>query len=621
MKSRTVELTWNDKRRYPVVNISDVTHATELQYLPELHEVDTMSLDEAKRHVTSQPEWMNRLIYGENLLVMQRLLDEGYEETFDLIYIDPPFFTGNNSFNKVLKEKRTGKVLTTTNAYQDDWNGLDTYLQFIYDRLLLMRRLLASTGSLLVHCDWHAGHYLKVLLDEIFGPRSFQNEIVWCYTGAGQTPRYFPRKHDTIFWYVKNPSRYTFNVDEMRVPYKKSNLAAGKTSYAGRKSDAYLKALDQRGKLLEDWWTDIATIGYSHSEITGFPTQKPERLLERMIRACSNENDLVGDFFCGSGTTVVVAEKLNRRWIASDMSSISIHVTLKRLLSLQQSRNLDVKDRRAPHGKKASPFVYQKLFLNRLRNSRHQLRNKLKNVLLSWVQAKASNKDLLLDGYRLDETQAVMISFERPTSTHYHQIRDHILSSPRDSIDSLLWIAPTWNLALIDDWKDDLKSSAGIHLFPYVIPRYHELVWHVQQNLLLDKGPRTFKTIHQPIPVPKIQFEFKRKTIDNTNTVEIILKDYQLPRNVISSTRNRNATINMESRLEAVDIWMIGILLQPQGQFIPIWSSFRSRDHDKVDLNSKIGKNMLKMGNIAIKIIDVLGIENWWIESHDQLLF
>ncbi|MBM3253949.1 MAG: site-specific DNA-methyltransferase [Candidatus Omnitrophica bacterium] len=227
-------------------------------------------------------------------------------------------------------------------AYRDTWGrGLDSYLQMMYDRLVLMRELLADNGSIYVHLDWHVGHYVKIIMDEIFGKENCRNEIIWCYTGPSRQSKDFPDKHDVILRYTKSEN-YIFNIDILRVPYKKSSLATGRTTLTGRKDDEYLLELDKRGKLPEDWWADIATIGYKHSEILDFPTQKPEALLERIIKASSNDGDLVADLFCGSGTTLAVAEKLGRRWIGADLSKFAIHTTRKRLLDISGCKPFEV---------------------------------------------------------------------------------------------------------------------------------------------------------------------------------------------------------------------------------------------------------------------------------------
>jgi adenine-specific DNA-methyltransferase len=198
------------------------------------------------------------------------------------------------------------------------------------NRLEIAHEIIALDGTIYVHIDQNESHYLKVLLDEIFGRENFRNEIVWAYTGPSNTPKDFPRKHEVIFRYSRT-ANYTFNDNAIRVPYKKSTLATGKTTLTGRADDERLKELDRRGKVPEDWWSDIATVGYKHDEILdGFSTNKPEGLIKRIINASSNEGDLVLDFFAGSGTTGIVAHKLNRQWILVEQLESQINLMLNR---------------------------------------------------------------------------------------------------------------------------------------------------------------------------------------------------------------------------------------------------------------------------------------------------
>lgn len=278
----------------------------------------------------------NKLIWGDNLQVLSHLLKE-YRGAIDLIYIDPPFDSKADYVRKVKirGEKLDGiqQGLLEEKQYTDIWEK-DEYLQFMYERLLLMRELLSDKGSIYVHCDWHKNSYIRLIMDEVFGQDNFVNEIVWCYTGPTNQKRNFPRKHDTILWYEKNKDKRIFNIEALRVGYKKSTKSGGKTALTGRADDKVLEELDKQGKLVEDWWVDIADIGKAHGEDVGYPTQKTEALVERIISASSNEGDLVADFFIGSGTTAVVAQKLGRRWIGCDINIGAIQTATKRLNQL-----------------------------------------------------------------------------------------------------------------------------------------------------------------------------------------------------------------------------------------------------------------------------------------------
>lgn len=282
--------------------------------------------------------WINRLIYGDNLLVMQALL-AGDEKTsleslrgrVDLVYIDPPFDSKADYRTKIhlpgtdISQKPT---VIEQFAYSDTWkDGTASYLRMICPRLILLRELLSETGSIYVHLDWHVGSYVRILLDEIFGREHFKNEIIWGYSGGGVAKDRFAQKHDTIYAYCKG-AKGVFNPQFTAYSEKSQALikARGGTSIDGKERDL------SRGKHLEDWWSDIQSLQTFDTERVGYSTQKPERLLERIIRASSNEGDLVVDIFGGSGTTAAVAEKLGRRWISADIGKPSALIQRKRFI-------------------------------------------------------------------------------------------------------------------------------------------------------------------------------------------------------------------------------------------------------------------------------------------------
>lgn len=273
-----------------------------------------------------------RLILGDNLDVMSALLPE-YEEGIDLVYADPPFFT-NRKFSARIgrgEDSRKPEKWLLAEGYRDSWTDLDSYLQFLYERLALMYRLLAPNGTLYLHLDWHADAYARLILDELFGREGcFVNEIIWAYHGPSPIRTAFNRKHDTILVYAKGRG-YTFNADAVREPYHPNTVATFKSS---RKA-GFGKTPDlARGKVPEDWWY-FPVVARLHGERTGYPTQKPEALLERIILASSNPGDTVADFFCGSGTTAVVAAKHRRRFIAGDVLPRAVHTARNRLAEMQ----------------------------------------------------------------------------------------------------------------------------------------------------------------------------------------------------------------------------------------------------------------------------------------------
>ncbi|OHA13035.1 MAG: hypothetical protein A3J10_03970 [Candidatus Sungbacteria bacterium RIFCSPLOWO2_02_FULL_54_10] len=298
---------------------------------------------------------MNRLIWGDNLLAMQALLNQGYEGKINLIYIDPPFDSKADYSHKIKLGNGDGIELTKEPsvierlAYKDTWaGGTDSYLDMLYPRLQLMKRLLAPDGSIYVHLDWHVGHYVKVMMDEIFGKENFVNEIVWKkYSGVkNQASKKFTTQTDSIFIYSRNVDKQIFNNqfrplsdEHITSKYKYTDesgrryaLAWGR-GYQENKENKKLYLDETKGAPITSLWDeDGLQLNTSSMERTDYDTQKPESLLERIIINSSNENDLIADFFCGSGTTLAVAEKLNRRWIGCELGKVGIQVARARLV-------------------------------------------------------------------------------------------------------------------------------------------------------------------------------------------------------------------------------------------------------------------------------------------------
>ena len=273
-----------------------------------------------------QPE--NQLILGENLVVMSTLLAE-YAGKVDLIYADPPFFSQKHYPARIGRgeDSRRPQDWKLAEGYPDAWPTLDAYLDMLYPRLRLMHQLLAPTGTLYLHLDWHASAYARLLLDEIFGADRLLNEIVWVYHGPSPIRSAFNRKHDTILVYTKS-EHYTFNVDAVRQPY---NAVTVKTFASSPKAGFGKVPNLARGKVPEDWWY-FPVVARLHNERSGYPTQKPAALLERIVLASSDPGDLVADFFCGSGTTLAVAARLGRRFIGSDIARRAVQTTRARLV-------------------------------------------------------------------------------------------------------------------------------------------------------------------------------------------------------------------------------------------------------------------------------------------------
>lgn len=283
---------------------------------------------------------INRLFHGDNLPAMQGLLAQGYEGKINLIYIDPPFYSQANYTHRITAggTEAGGELQVIERpAYQDTWGGgMDAYLDMLYPRLQLMYRLLAPDGSIYVHLDASISHYIKVLMDEIFGPDSFQREIIWrigWISGYKSAARNWVRNHDNLLFYVKNPGKFTFNKEYLPYPpgYRRRDRqeATGKGYPLEDVWNANPFELALKG---EESLDSIQIKSFSH-EKSGFATQKNKSLLRRIIKASSNPGDLVADFFCGSGTTLVVAAEMGRRWLGCEIGRTGIQVTRKRLVA------------------------------------------------------------------------------------------------------------------------------------------------------------------------------------------------------------------------------------------------------------------------------------------------
>lgn len=299
-------------------------------------------------------DWKNMIVFGDNLQFLKTIYENKdplikgkVKGKVKLIYIDPPFATTDEFQNK-----------EGAKAYNDKKKGAE-FVEFLRKRLIVAREILADDGGIYIHLDQKMSHYIKILMDEIFGKQNFVNEIIWAYSGPSPVKTAFQKKHDTIFWFAKNGVENNFNYSQILIPYDKATLARrgyaettqGGIGFSGKDVSEY-----EKGRVPSDWWNDIPSGGQiSRNELLGYPTQKPEKLLERIIKASSNEGDIVLDFFGGSGSTVAAAEKLGRKWITCDLGKLAYFTMQKRILQIQNSKDLE--DPKKKYGKKAKSFV------------------------------------------------------------------------------------------------------------------------------------------------------------------------------------------------------------------------------------------------------------------------
>lgn len=368
---REVELVWNGKT-------AEVTNVVlPFQTIEQVDEPRTESATfgrDAKRSA-DQPllfdidtrgrqlkGWTNKLIWGDNKLILSSLKNGPLRDEIEkqgglkLIYIDPPFDVGADFSMDI----EIGDDTFTKNpsileeiAYRDTWGkGADSFIAMIYERLILMRGLLADDGSIYLHCDWRVNNHIRSVLDEVFGSNFFKNELIWHYYNKMQgNVNRFASNHDVIYWYTKSKA-YIFN---------QQRESRGKTVRQikrvwDKEKGSIVNAKDENGRVIyietnertvDDIWRLSMLQPADKSENLRYPTQKPESIVERIIKASSNEGDLIADFFCGSGTTAAVAEKLGRKWIATDLGKFAIHTTRKRMIGVQRELKTEGKNYRA----------------------------------------------------------------------------------------------------------------------------------------------------------------------------------------------------------------------------------------------------------------------------------
>lgn len=536
-----------------------------------------------------QTEWRNRLIWGDKKYVLPSLLPE-LAGKVNLIYIDPPFDTGAD-FSFTTEIPDSGQSLEKQpsmieqKAYRDTWGrGLDSYLQWFYETAVLLRELLADDGSLYVHLDENIAHYAKAVLDEVFGETSFQREIVWrigWISGYKSKAKNWIRNHDTILFYVKDRSRFTFNKEY--IPYP-----AGYTRRDGSPPSG-------EGYPMEDVWNasdidrmDSIQIMSFSGEKVGYPTQKNENLVARIVRASSKPNDLVLDCFAGSGTTPAVAEKLGRRWIACDLGRFAIHTTRKRLLGIPNVK----------------PFIVQNLG---------------KYERQAWMSAEfekpedraaAENayRQFILDLYRAE-----------PISGHawLHGVRSgrfvHIgaVDAPVTLADVQSIAREVWRVAGKTENGNGHKAAVDILGWEFAF----ELNEMAKQTAAEARVDVSFKAIPRDVldkkAIKDIQakdfFELRvfstkssvKKRLASVELVDFMMPSEDLPEDVRKAVKHWS---------QWIDYWAIDWDFKGD-TFHNEWQSYRTREEPKLQLAAQHEYKEPGTYSVMIKVIDLLGCD------------
>jgi DNA modification methylase len=582
-------------------------------------------------------DFRNMLIWGDNKLAMASLL-QNYRGKIDLIYIDPPFDVGadftmqvqlGDEGDAVQKEQSILEAV----AYRDTWGkGTDSYLHMMYERLTLMRDLLSEKGSIWVHCDWRVTSYLRAMLDEMFGDGAatgttpgFRNEVIYCYSGGGIPRNEMPRKHDNIYWYTKSEG-WTFN--PVYRPYSQGTIERGRTAVKG--ADAKLR---DEGTPVNDWWPDVKRIASpTDYEKLYYDTQKSEELLERIIKMCSNEGDLVADFFCGSGTTLAVAEKLGRRWIGVDLGRYAVHTSRKRLIQVQRElhdankpyRSFDVynlgryerqwwqlerlEGADENHRElvlqfyKAAPIELDRI--NRIDRSKKENHSNLVNPVNTLLHGKKGSAYIHVDQidtiFEYDELRAVALAAQAAGARELH---------------ILAWEFEM-ELALK---KQAIEAETNLKIRLKYIPR--EIMEPNRAEVqFFEAGALQARVIQTGLRgLTGLERQKQKKPVHLVNPAKSNLVEFDIelvnfipslaeaPEAELDALRKRA----VKSPFDFIDFWAVDFAYRADKPFEHHWQDFRTRKDRSLRTKTDIGWKYETRGKkqICVKVIDVFGVD------------
>lgn len=652
---REVELVWNGKTNevcnvvlpFQTIERIDEPRKEKAQFQGSLFEVDSRGRQDKG--------WTNKLIWGDNKLILSSLKNGPMREEIErqgglkLIYIDPPFDVGADfSMDIEIGDEtftKTPNILEEI-AYRDTWGkGADSFISMIYERLQLMRDLLTDDGSIYVHCDWRVNSNIRLALDEIFGNNNFRNEIIWCYFGPGSPEmRQFNRKHDNLYWYGKSDKTWKFNNEQIKIPHNKKTQDNFKEGLQGSGfvADEYnLK----KGKVPEDWWEMAIAARFPNDGIRycGYPTQKPEALLERIIKASSNEGDLVADFFCGSGTLPTVAEKLGRKWIATDLGKFAIHTTRKRLLGVQRQLKKEGKPYRA----------FEVLNLGKYERQHYvgvneNLREEEKRI--QQEQKEAAFLELILKAYKAENTEGfksfqgkkqgrmvVVGPVNMPVSRLF--VEEIILECRKHHISKVDLLGFEFEMGLFPDYLEEARGK-GVDIQPKYIPA------EVFDKRTVDRGQVVFHDVayievkphyrKNEVAVELTDFSvfYSQDSIADAETSlkpgksKIVVERGQ----IVKVKKDKKGIVSREQLTKNwtdwIDYWSVDYDFESKREIISVknpdtgkieeqwrgdyifeneWQSFRTKQNRKLELTSAYKAMPPGRHKMAVKVVDIFG--------------
>ena len=681
---REVELVWNGKTS----EVSTVVLPFQIieQIDEPRKEKDTkiqqtlFDLDDRGRQIKG---WTNKLIWGDNKLILSSLKNGPLREEIEkqggikLIYIDPPFDVGADfSMSIEIGDESFIKQpgILEEIAYRDTWGrGADSFISMIYERLVLMRDLLADDGSIYVHCDWRVQGYIRLILDEVFNKERFQNEIIWKRQSPSSSKaraKKFSADHDTIYFYSKSPN-YQFNRIFTEYPeeeikkrfkqkdekghYKDAELASYSeetlnrlkkenrliiTSGGKYRYKIYLDEIE--GVLVDTLWTDIPPVNSQAKQDTGYATQKPEALLERIIKASSNEGDLIVDFFCGSGTTLAVAEKLGRKWIGSDLGKFAIHTTRKRMIGVQREIKNSGKDFRAFEILNLGKYERQHYIgINenlRDEEKRKQLEQKEKDfvdLILHAYKAEPVSNFSTFHGKKQNRLVAVGPVNLPVTRLFVEEIISECRQKRITKVDILGF---EFEMGLFPSVQEEAKGK-GIDLALKYIPR------EVFDKRAIEKNQVVFHDVSYIEVTPHIKgnsiaVELSDFSVHyNQDTIANVEENLKPGRNkivvesgqIIKISKDKKGITTREPLTKTwtdwIDYWSVDFDFESKKEIISVqntdgvteeiwsgdyifeneWQSFRTRKDRSLELNSIYKEVLPGRRKIAVKVVDIFG--------------
>lgn len=549
-------------------------------------------------------DFRNRLIWGDNKLVLASLLAK-FKGKIDLIYIDPPFDVGadftmdvpiGDGKETIEKDQSTLEMV----AYRDMWGkGTDSYLHMMFERLSLMKELLSEKGSLYVQCDWRVTAILRSVIDEVFGIDAYRNEVIWHYQSGGRQERLFSRKHDTIHFVTKT-EKWSFDAEAVgleRGAVKRNNMKRevdknGRVYFTIKSAGKIYQYYEDEKITPADVWTDISHLQQKDPERVGYATQKPEKLLERIIRASSNEGDLVADFFCGSGTTGAVAERLGRRWIMADLGRFAIHTTRKRLIELQRKLHEEGQPYRAFDVHNLGRYERQWWQKDRLKGAEEEHRKVVLEFFRAEILTNATSP--LLHGRKgaafchVDGIDGIF------TSDEARSVAEAVAAAGGREVYCLAW---EFQMELRQHCLA-LEAEHGIRLKLVPIPR--EIM---EKN---RKSPPPF------LEMAVLEAEVVTRTEAGRKIVEVKLTKFlpslaEVPGKELEALQERA----IRSGFDFIDFWAVDFDWKPGEPFHHDWQDYRTRKDRSLKTVSDAAYTYPAPGKrtICVKVVDVFGCD------------